>query len=413
MFTLSLGAGIAGMFPIVLSLVLVKYYTPENFGALAFFVSSYTVLSVLVTGRYELAIIVPKDKKTAINLLVISLSLATANCGLILLVLVGFKEVILEYFGATIIGKAVFLIPVAVWLTAVYQSIFYYANREKKFKLMSGSKIVQNGSIGIAQLILGVLGSTGMGLIIGRVIGLVAGSGNMLLYTIRSISKENYSTSKSELKQTAIEFKKFPGYMLPSHGMSSLYNQFPVFFITKVFGDATTGFYAIANQWLSIPNVLVARSMGDVFRQRAMEDFQKSGKFNTLYMKTLKTTFTMSIVPFIVAFLIAPVVFEWFYGEQWIMAGEIAQILIISAFFSFIVTPVNSAALVIGNTSYIFKWHLSNLIFQSLNMVICYYFKLDVFDFLYGFTFIRLGHYIAEGFFCYRFSLGIEGSKQK
>lgn len=410
MFTLSLGAGIAGMFPIVLSLVLVKYYTPENFGALAFFVSSYSILSVLVTGRYELAIIVPKSKKIAINLLVISVTLATFICSFLILFIAVFKSELLNYFGAEILGQTVFLIPVAVWLTAVYQSVFYYANREKKFKLMSGSKIVQNGTIGIAQLILGVLGSTGMGLIVGRIIGLVAGSGNMLMFTIRSISEENFATTKDELKQTAKEYKKFPGFMLPSHGMSSIYNQFPVFFITKIYGEASTGFYAIANQWLSIPNVLVARSMGDVFRQRAMEDFQSKGRFDSLLKKTLKTTLSISIIPFVIAYFSAPLLFEWFYGEEWMEAGFIAQILIISTFFSFIVTPIDSSALVIGNTGYIFRWHLSNLIFQSLNMVICYYFKLDIFYFLYGFTFIRIGHYLAEGYFCYRFSLGSNGS---
>ena len=228
-FTLSLGAGIAGMFPIVLSLVLVKYYTPENFGALAFFVSSYSILSVLVTGRYELAIIVPKSKKIAINLLVISVTLATFICSFLILFIAVFKSELLNYFGAEILGQTVFLIPVAVWLTAVYQSVFYYANREKKFKLMSGSKIVQNGTIGIAQLILGVLGSTGMGLIVGRIIGLVAGSGNMLMFTIRSISEENFATTKDELKQTAKEYKKFPGFMLPSHGMSSIIINFRFF----------------------------------------------------------------------------------------------------------------------------------------------------------------------------------------
>ncbi len=60
--TLMTGSTIAQAIPIAISPILTRLYTPEDFGVLALFTSLVTIFSVISTGRYEFAIMLPKKR---------------------------------------------------------------------------------------------------------------------------------------------------------------------------------------------------------------------------------------------------------------------------------------------------------------------------------------------------------------
>lgn len=61
-------------------IVIVKIYSPEEFGEYALFSSISAVLVVMLAGRYELAIILPKKSRFAINILCITVLFAFFMC---------------------------------------------------------------------------------------------------------------------------------------------------------------------------------------------------------------------------------------------------------------------------------------------------------------------------------------------
>ena len=63
--TLMTGTTIAQAIPIAISPILTRIYTPEDFGVFALYISISTIFAVIVTGRYELAIMLPKKNKDA------------------------------------------------------------------------------------------------------------------------------------------------------------------------------------------------------------------------------------------------------------------------------------------------------------------------------------------------------------
>ena len=58
--TLMTGTGLAQAIPIAISPILTRIYTPEEFGVFALYMAIASILTVLVTGRYEMAILLPK-----------------------------------------------------------------------------------------------------------------------------------------------------------------------------------------------------------------------------------------------------------------------------------------------------------------------------------------------------------------
>ena len=71
--TLMTGTTIAQAIPIVISPILTRIYTPEDFGLFALFIAITSVFGSIATGRYELAIMLPNKDENAINILALGL----------------------------------------------------------------------------------------------------------------------------------------------------------------------------------------------------------------------------------------------------------------------------------------------------------------------------------------------------
>ena len=67
--TLMTGTTIAQAIPIAISPILTRIYTPEDFGMFALYMSIASILSVVATGWYELAIMLLKKDEDTVNIL--------------------------------------------------------------------------------------------------------------------------------------------------------------------------------------------------------------------------------------------------------------------------------------------------------------------------------------------------------
>ncbi len=66
--TLMTGSTLSQAIPIAISPILTRLYTPEDFGLYAIFIAIITIFGTIVSGRYELAIMLPENDEHAINI---------------------------------------------------------------------------------------------------------------------------------------------------------------------------------------------------------------------------------------------------------------------------------------------------------------------------------------------------------
>ena len=83
--TLMAGTSIAQAFPIAITPILTRIYTPEDFGLFAIYMALASIISIIVTGRYELAIILPHKDEDAFQIMTFAM-LITIIISFILLV---------------------------------------------------------------------------------------------------------------------------------------------------------------------------------------------------------------------------------------------------------------------------------------------------------------------------------------
>ncbi len=70
--TLMIGSALAQVIPIIISPILTRVYTPEEFGIFALYITFISIGASLVTAKYETAILLPKKEENAKYLVYIS-----------------------------------------------------------------------------------------------------------------------------------------------------------------------------------------------------------------------------------------------------------------------------------------------------------------------------------------------------
>lgn len=347
--TLMTGTSLAQIIPLIISPLLTRLYTTEQFGAFSLFSSITTVLAVAATGRYELAILLPKDEKKAINVFLLAIAVSIMTCGLIFIVFYLYYLIKPGYLKATIPVEWLFLIPISVLLVSIYQSSYYWLNRRALYKNMALSRIIQLATTNGISLGLGI-GSKGFiainGLIVGFIIGTGVSLGAILKRMMSEIKLLIQYCSKSEMKYVAKEYINFPKILVLAHTMNSFTMQIPIFFFTLLYNPSIVGLFSLTQRTLRVPLGVISTAVGDVFRQSAAEEFQKYGECKRLYLSTLKKLALLAVIPCLSIVVFGPQLFQIVFGEEWRMAGDFARLMSVMFFFQIISNPLSNMYLI-------------------------------------------------------------------
>lgn len=356
--TLMTGTTLAQAIPIAISPILTRLYSPEEFGRFALYMAVASIASVLVTGRYELAILLPRRDKDALHIAALAMVLSAAISAVLLLVVLFFAQPIAALLGDAALAPWLYWVPASTLLLGLYQSLNYWSNRKAQYKRLAISRTVQSGSAALAQLGSGYAGSGAVGLVGGQITGQVLATSVLA----RLIWREDHRAIQAlrPLRGLALARKyiNFPKYLIVAHGFNTASGQMPVLLLSALFNTAAAGFFTLTQRVMAAPMSLIANALGDVFRQEASQAYIHQGQCKVIYQKTFKRLLLISVVPFTIFFFAAPALFSWVFGEQWRVAGEYAQILTPMAFLQFITSPLSSMYMIAEKQKIDLLWQI-------------------------------------------------------
>lgn len=392
--TLMTGTTIAQVIPFALSPIITRIYSPSDVGLFSLYFGILSLIGVIITGRYEIAIVLPKDDKKAINVLALSISITVFIASLVMLLLLFFKEEILDLFHANRLGSIIYLIPFSLLLLGLYNSLNYWSNRKKKFKDISKSRIIKSFSGGISQILLGYINLYG-GMIYGNIIGLT-------LSTIFLIKKffinKDYLLIKyikfSSIKLQALIYKEFP-LINSFHVFSDVFRtSLTTILISSFFGDTILGFYALSIRILQTPLGIIGSSFGQVLYQKFSSI---KNDYNSIYFiakNTLLKLFLVALPIFGILFIFIPDIFIFIFGEKWRIAGEYTRILLPYLFMNFLSSPISQIPIIMNKQKVFFYWSLIANI--GVPLLIYFGFKLsfDIKQILYMISFFLIIYYL-------------------
>jgi O-antigen/teichoic acid export membrane protein len=407
-FTLSSGTAIAQIIALLITPVLTRIYSPEDFGAYGLYFSYVMIMSVIICLRYEMAIILPKDDEERINILALCCLVAFSITFFSFFVIFFWNNEITSFIKKKGFEIHLFWLPISVLIVGLFQCVNFWANKKKKYTQLSISRIYRSSVFSGFGVLFGFSSFKKSGLIIADItsqfISLI-----YLLSKVWSEIKINFSKINwRKIVGLSKRYKNFPKYQVSSGLLEKIAGNSPIILLAFFFTSVEAGLFAFAMKIISAPVALISTAIGDVFREKASTIYEEDGHCRKIYLSTLKKLIFIAVPGFIVVFILIYLFFVPIFGSEWADAGKYSQIMCVMFFFQFITSPLSSMFIISEKQHVDMIIHIFLVLFLFLSFWAGKYFFDDAMFAITFFTIIYCVKYIVEFIFSYQFSKGIK-----
>lgn len=375
--TLATGTAAAQALTILAAPLLTRLYRPEDYGVFALFGAVVGLGALVATGKYDLAILLPKTDAAAAALVAATLCITLVVAGVLMVASWFVCHPVAAWLGEPLLAPWLQLVPLSVVLTNLGLVMGVWANRQQAYAVLSNSRMAGALAGTAANIALGYSGWGAAGLVCGfLVVQLVT---LLVLWPhlpdlLRTLKSE---TSLDSIRSEALRFASFPKFSLGAEMLNSLSNQLVVLLLPKFFGMAVLGWYAMGQRVIAIPTSLIGGAVGEVFRSQASRDYGEHDNCREIFDKTLKHLALLGAGPFVVLIAFAPELFALIFGESWRMAGRITQVMSVMFYLRFVVSPLTHTFLLAGRQKEDLWLHLYIIASSAGSLALGYHFLGD------------------------------------
>lgn len=332
------GSAVSSIILLCITPILTRLYTPEDFGVLSIFTSILYVLMIIVSLRYEAALVLPKEKKAALALLFIANASTFIVSGIVILLLV--MTPFTTWIGIGETHSFFWILGLSLLFVGIFQSMNNWALRYEQYDIINRAKISMNTGQGFGQLVFGFLNMGVIGLLLGEMLGRLTGMVQYIRYYKKDLQQAN-RTSLQRAKELLIRYKKFPLISSISNVIYSVAVNLPALFLAAYFDVATAGFYYLAQKILTVPENLVGFSATQVYLSQAAKMMQKGQNLKKHCLDTVKHLFIIAFIIIASIDILAPIGFTFFFGHGWDITVTFIQILSLMYFTKMVLQPIN------------------------------------------------------------------------
>lgn len=334
--TLVTGTAASQLIPIIATPLLTRLYTPSEFGVFAFILVSITIFSIISTGRYELAIFLPKNQRIAFYLVNISIRRAL----IVFILIVPINYFIITTFSEKDVLENILLnlVPLSILLSALILIFIQLNIRYENFSLVNIIRISQSSITTISALLLGLISSSFLSLFIADIAAKIF----VVLLILKRKHKYKYAYCNNKiLRKTQKRYSNFSKYETFSSLISTLNFQLPILVIPMFFSASAAGFYFLVFRVIMSPVSVFGVSIYEAFKIKATSDFRKNKNCRKIFLKVLLTLLILGAIPTLLIMMFGKEIFSVLFGREWITAGFYAQVLAPTALARLISAPLS------------------------------------------------------------------------
>ena len=307
-----------------------RIFLPQTIGEFALFTSITGLLSVFGTGRYELALMLPKERELAIKILSIGLFIAFIWMCFLFIIIIFFKNKITLIGKFDTIANYLYFIPITIFFICSNKMFTYWNNREKYFTINAKLNVFNSILSKVSNVLVGFIGfATSSALILINLCVLFFEN----LIRIKLFIKQNnihdiFSKQSIPLFKTVfVRYKKFPLIDVWSGFLDGGSILIVPILLSIFFSTTDVGLYSQSLMLIQIPLTLIASAFAQVFFQRLSNSKHNAKEFSGLVTKLFVILLQIGIPIFTVIFLWGKELFSFFLGKQWLLSGTYAELL--------------------------------------------------------------------------------------
>ena len=354
---LATGAALAQGITVLASPVLTRLYSPEAFGLFATFIALVSSLTPAATGKYEVALMLPSADKAARELYAVALWFCALLCGSLLLAIWTLHTPIIIWLNVSDLRGWILLAPFTLLLIGIFNLTGYAANRRNQYEFIARSTVTQAAAIAGINIALGLAGAQFFGLIIGNISGLIA-SLAYLSFTQRDFIREVTFQWSARKYALARRYRDFPIYNASTGILDGVTANLPIFFLIAYFSPEIAGFYALVIRVINAPITIFSAAVSRVNLKKVVDLVNAGERVVRYLIKASTGLLIISLPPTIVFIVWGPQIFSFVFGDEWLQAGEIAQVLAFAIAVKFVSSTLSSTLGATNNNRYTASWRI-------------------------------------------------------
>jgi O-antigen/teichoic acid export membrane protein len=309
---------------LLLSPLLTRLYSPQEFGILSVYSAVIAILTVVASLRYELALPLVRDDEDAVNLMAVcllALGATTAAVGL------------MSFLAPDSWVAHIWPIPLDPADSVIYRSLLvigytclggyfialYVATRVNAYRAIARTRLAQ-GVVGpTSQIGLALLGAGAPGLLVGSILGQSAGTFGLFGTVMGGRTDLLRAITWSRMKAQAARFRQFPlvgswAALIDAIGSSQLL----YLLITTTYSARIAGFIFLAERVVSRPLSIIGTSILQVFVGEAGKTIASDpALLKRRFYQVVTRQFGLAAAWILLANLIAILLFPTMFGEEW------------------------------------------------------------------------------------------------
>lgn len=329
------GSILAQLIPLLSIPILTRLFSPEEMGIYSLYLVIVSLGVIFSTLRLEIAI--PLVAKKEIKSFIANTILLNFFGSIVVTLIIAGIEYRIDIFSTYqtfVIGVMLFL---SINIVGIYQVMYQSGIRNSQFKILATNKVLNQILIAIFLIIVGLLFNNYLlyALIIAQIINFY------ILKKQLNLDFDLQKVSRNSLKNTVLEYNKFPLFQLPIQLFNTLSQNLILLSSSVLFTASEVGHYALTERILRSPISLIGSSSADIFKNMAAKEIKEKGNCLTSYKKIIFFNFLTGIPIFLLIYFIINTAVYYLLGENWMEVAQYAKILLPSLFAIYIVFPVN------------------------------------------------------------------------
>ncbi|MBC2170451.1 lipopolysaccharide biosynthesis protein [Listeria booriae] len=326
-WTLFSGNAFAQLLMIAFAPIIARLYTAAEFGIYAAYVTVITITVKVASLGLEKAIPLERNRVSAKKLMYINQYLAILISFLILTVYIVFGVSVLNWVGIYPTIWEAILLSTGIAMTSMIQIYNYENMNREQYRTLAMTRTLQNGFTGVAQIgfaLANVMKTTG--LLLGDVLGKA-----ISVFFLTRVSKKDKIKQRvtwRDTKELLTRYKGFIIFSMPAGLINTLSLQLPLLLVLAIFGASDSGQYAFVQRVIIVPISVLAITLSQFFYSVAAKDINKNKQsVYALYMSLTKKLTVYLTLPFSIFIFFSPLIFRVLFGEEWLLAGQLTQVL--------------------------------------------------------------------------------------
>ncbi|MAZ36467.1 MAG: hypothetical protein CL842_03330 [Crocinitomicaceae bacterium] len=339
---LSSGTVLAQLIPLLFAPWIARIFDAKSFGEFAAIMGILNILSVIVNGRYELAVVLPKKVSQARALIIGTWGIGLIISVTILALLNLFKQEISSYFEIAFTFFDSILVFVCLIGIAFWQPMNYFFIREKQYLKMTYNKFAKSISTVFFTILVGVYFADSKlnGLVIGMCLGWVFIGIFTFWQGVTPIVRD-FVNLKEVTSSQLREYVNYPKFNAVPAVLNSLASQLGLYVFVYYFSTEIAGHYSFSKQYLYVPLSILGVSLSQVYFQRMSEKFKNKQSV----IKELKILFavlaSLSTIVCLVVVFFSVELFDFIFGSEWLLSASISKKLVFAFGIQFMVSPLS------------------------------------------------------------------------